>query len=159
MASDVQIRFKATSAEVRREIDQLKKEVQELRQQLGQTQRTANPAEASVDKLGDEAREATIGVTSLGRNIFKTSAEAKRFGVYFRMSRVGCMKRMDSMRKREKRLINLGMRRGNLRGKSACSVIRLRERAEGRQTSRILQMVRVADHKSSLGHSVTWGAL
>ena len=31
MASDVQIRFKATSAEARREIDQLKKEVQELR--------------------------------------------------------------------------------------------------------------------------------
>ena len=83
MASDVQIRFKATSAEARREIDQLKKEVQELRQQLGQTQRTANQAEASVDKLGDEAREAAIGVTSLGRNIFKTSAEAKRFGGVF----------------------------------------------------------------------------
>ena len=83
MAVDVQIRFKASSGEARREMDQLKKEVQLLRQQLGQTQRVATESTAAVDKLGNEAREAAIGVTSLGRNIFKTSAEAKKFGGVF----------------------------------------------------------------------------
>ena len=83
MAVDVQIRFKASSGEARREMDQLKKEVQSLRQQLGQTQRVATESTAAVDRLGDEAREAAIGVTSLGRNIFKTSAEAKKFGGVF----------------------------------------------------------------------------
>ena len=83
MAVDVQIRFKASSGEARREMDQLKKEVQLLRQQLGQTQRVATESTAAVDRLGDEAREAAIGVTSLGRNIFKTSAEAKKFGGVF----------------------------------------------------------------------------
>ena len=83
MAVDVQIRSKASSGEARREMDQLKKEVQLLRQQLGQTQRVATESTAAVDRLGDEAREAAIGVTSLGRNIFKTSAEAKKFGGVF----------------------------------------------------------------------------
>jgi len=83
MPADAQIRFKATSSEARREINQLKREVQELRQQLGQTQRAATESTVAVDRLGDEAREAAIGVTSLGRNIFKTSAEAKRFSGVF----------------------------------------------------------------------------
>ena len=50
---------------------------------MGQTQRTATQTAASVDKVGDEAQAAAIGVTSLGRNIFKTSAEAKRFNGVF----------------------------------------------------------------------------
>ncbi len=83
MATDVQIRFKAQSAEAQREIQKLKQEVTALRGQLGQTHRSATEASAGVDKLGDEAREAAIGVSSLGRSIFKTRAEAKKFGGVF----------------------------------------------------------------------------
>ena len=97
MAVDVSIRFRAESGAAKREINQLQQEIQELRQQLVTTQKRADTAGAevkqlgdqsrqtaqSVDKLTEEAKEAAIGVTSLGRNIFKTSAEAKRFGGVF----------------------------------------------------------------------------
>lgn len=81
--ADVHIRFRADSQRAKREINQLTKEIQELRRGLGQTDRTATAAAQVVDRLGDEAKAAAIGVTSLGRNIFKTSAEAKRFGGVF----------------------------------------------------------------------------
>ena len=97
MPVDVQIRFRAESKTAQREIDQLKKEVQGLRQQLGSTQRVADTAgneiqqlgqqsataARGVDQLGDEAKQASVGIDSLGRNIFKTSAEAKKFGGVF----------------------------------------------------------------------------
>ena len=81
--ADVQIRFRAQGSEAKREINQLTKEIQELRRGMEQTQRTSTEVAQAVDRLGDEAKEAAIGVTSLGRNIFKTSAEAKRFGGVF----------------------------------------------------------------------------
>ena len=81
--ADVQIRFRADSQGAKREINQLTKEIQELRRGMEQTQRTSTEASQAVDRLGDEAKEAAIGVTSLGRNIFKTSAEAKKFGGVF----------------------------------------------------------------------------
>ena len=81
--ADVQIRFRAESSSARRDIAELTKEVRELRRGMEQTDRTATAAAQVVDRLGDEAKEAAIGVTSLGRNIFKTSAEAKRFGGVF----------------------------------------------------------------------------
>ena len=97
MAVDVSIRFRAESGAAKREINQLQQEIQELRQELGTTQKRADTAGAevkqlgdqsrqaaqSVDKLAEEAKEAAIGVTSLGRNIFKTSAEARKFGGVF----------------------------------------------------------------------------
>ena len=81
--ADVQIRFRAESSSARRDIAELTKEVRELRRGMDQTQRAAMGATQVVDRLGDEAKAAAIGVTSLGRNIFKTSAEAKRFGGVF----------------------------------------------------------------------------
>ena len=97
MAVDVSIRFRAESGAAKREIEQLQQEIRELRQQLGSTQTSATETGTevkqlgdqsrqtaqSVDKLTEEARAAAVGVTSLGRNIFKTSAEAKRFGGVF----------------------------------------------------------------------------
>jgi len=81
--ADVQIRFRAQGSEAKREINQLTKEIQELRRGMEQADRTATQAAQVVDRLGDEAKEAAIGVTTLGRNIFKTSAEAKKFGGVF----------------------------------------------------------------------------
>ena len=51
--------------------------------------------------------------------------------VSFRMSRVGCMKRMDSMRKRESRLINSATKRGNLLGRSGRGVTDYGRSTEG----------------------------
>lgn len=81
--ADVQIRFRTESSSARRGIEELTKEVRALRRGMQETDRTATAASQTVDRLGDEAKEAAIGVTSLGRNIFKTSAEAKRFGGVF----------------------------------------------------------------------------
>ena len=78
MPADVQIRFKAQSAEARREINQLTQEVRDLHQGLGQTDRSATAATQGVGRLGTAAQTAASGVTSLSRNIFKTGAEANQ---------------------------------------------------------------------------------
>lgn len=77
MAADVKINFRAESAGAKRDISLLKKEITDLRGQLGQTQHVATESAAAVDALGTEAREATIGITALGKNISTTTAEAK----------------------------------------------------------------------------------
>ena len=43
---------------------------------MEQTQRTSTEASQTVDRLGDEAKEAAIGVTSLGRNLNKDIIQA-----------------------------------------------------------------------------------
>ena len=78
MAADVQIRFRAESSGARRDIAQLKREIQELGQSLGQTDRTATATTQAVDRLGDETKEAAIGVTSLGRNLNKDIIQANQ---------------------------------------------------------------------------------
>ena len=78
MAADVQIRFRADSQSAKREINQLTKEIQELRRGMEQTQRTSTEASQAVDRLGDEAKEAAIGVTSLGRNLNKDIIQANQ---------------------------------------------------------------------------------
>ena len=93
MAADVQIRFRAQGSEAKREINQLTKEIQALRRGMEQTQRTSAEASQAVDRLGDEATEAAIGVTSLGRNIFKANdvlevlrSEMSRYSAIVRMA-------------------------------------------------------------------------
>ena len=63
--ADVQLRFRAESSGARRDVAQLKQEIQELRQGMVQTQRTATEATQVVNRLGNEAKAAAIGVTSL----------------------------------------------------------------------------------------------
>ena len=84
MPSDVRIRFRAESRQARSDISQLKREVRGFRAQLDQSQQSAFASARAVDNFGDEAKEVAVGVTSLGRSIFKTSAEAKRFNGCFR---------------------------------------------------------------------------
>ena len=166
MPVDVSIRFRAESGAAKREIGQLQQEVQELRQQLGSVQKGADTAGTEVKQLGDqsrqaaqhvdklteEAREAAIGVTSLGRNIFKTSAEAKRFGVYSNPRRDDSEKPVVSLHRQEKLLIDWVTRRVNRRGRSIYSEINLQGQAGVIRTSHVLQRVQVAAHTSSRRH-------
>ena len=60
MAADVQIRFRADSQSAKREINQLTKEVRELRRGMEQTQRTAAETTQTVNRLGVEVKETAI---------------------------------------------------------------------------------------------------
>ena len=82
--ADLQLRIQADTRQPKQQIDGLKREIIQLRTQLGQTQGASDTASRAIDKLGDEARQAATGVTALGRSIFNTSAEAKRFDGVFR---------------------------------------------------------------------------
>ena len=77
------MQIRAESNQAQREIQALRREIAQLQQGLGQSQRSAVGAGQAVDRLGDEARESAVGVTELGRSIFRTSAEAKRMGGVF----------------------------------------------------------------------------
>ena len=81
--ADIQLRIRAESNQAQRDIQTLRREIAQLQQGLGQSQRSAVGAGQAVDRLGDEARESAVGVTELGRSIFRTSAEAKRMGGVF----------------------------------------------------------------------------
>ena len=78
------MRIRSDSSTAQREIQALRRELATLRGQLDQTERSADGAGNEIDQLGDEARQASTGVTALGRSIFNTSAEAKRFDGVFR---------------------------------------------------------------------------
>ena len=81
--ADIRLQIRAESNQAQREIQALRREIAQLQQGLGQSQRSAVGAGQAVDRLGDEARESAVGVTELGRSIFRTSAEAKRMGGVF----------------------------------------------------------------------------
>ena len=76
MPADVSIRFRADSRDAQRQMQQLQREVKGLQQGLGQ-------AGQAADTLSNDARKAAVGVTSLGRQIFATSAEARKFNGVF----------------------------------------------------------------------------
>ena len=78
--ADVRLQIRADSTAAQREIQALRREIAQLQQGLGQSQRSAVGAGQAVDRLGDEARESAVGVTELGRSIFRTSAEAQAYG-------------------------------------------------------------------------------
>ena len=71
--ADVQIRFQARSSDARREIAHLKREVEGLRQGLGQTQRTSTEAAVGVDTLGDAARDSARDIGGLADQLTKTA--------------------------------------------------------------------------------------
>ena len=82
--ADLRLDIRASTRQPRQEIEALRRDILQLRTQLGQTQGASNTAGQAVDRFGDEAREAAMGVTTLGRSIFQTSEQAKRFDGVFR---------------------------------------------------------------------------
>lgn len=57
-----------------------------MKKEFNESQGASNRAARGVDKFGDEAAQAVTGVTNLGRQVFKTSEEARRFGGVFQDS-------------------------------------------------------------------------
>ena len=54
--ADVTINFRADTARAKQNIDTLEREVQNLRQRLGETSASARQAAAGVDSVGDQAQ-------------------------------------------------------------------------------------------------------
>ena len=82
--ADLRLNVVANTRQPRTEIESLRRDIQLLRTQTNQTQQSTTAAGQAVDRFGDEAREAAMGVTTLGRSIFQTSEQAKRFDGVFR---------------------------------------------------------------------------
>lgn len=86
MATDVSIRFRADSRSAQQEIDKLKREVTELRGQLGQTTRAADAAQTEVQQLGQQSRQAAGGVDKLGDEARETAQEVLLLSNRFRQT-------------------------------------------------------------------------
>ena len=82
--ADLRLNVVANTRQPRTEIESLRRDIHLLRTQTNQTQQSTTAAGQAVDRFGDEAREAAMGVTTLGRSIFQTSEQAKRFDGVFR---------------------------------------------------------------------------
>ena len=63
---------------------QTERSLNALEKQTRDVQQASRQTAAAFGVLENEARDTAIGVTTLGRSIFNTSAEAKRFGGVFR---------------------------------------------------------------------------
>ena len=82
-ASNVSIEIEAhnKSQQAFRQVDQ---SLKSLDQQTRAVQSATRQSAAALGLFDDEAKQASIGVTSLGRSIFSSSAEAKKFGGVYR---------------------------------------------------------------------------
>ena len=82
MPADAQIRITAED-ETRAAFKQTEQSLKSLEQQVKSVQSATRQSAAAMGLLDDEAKQAAVGVTNLGRSIFRTSAEAKKFwGVF-----------------------------------------------------------------------------
>ena len=82
MPADAQIRITAENQtpQAFRQVDQ---SLKSLDQQTRAVQSSTRQSAAALGLLDDEAKQAAVGVTNLGRAIFRSSAEAKQFGGVF----------------------------------------------------------------------------
>ena len=83
MPSEAQIRITAENQtpQAFRQVDQ---SLKSLDQQTRAVQASTRQSAAALGLFDDEAKKAAIGVTSLGRSVFNTSNEARKFGGVFR---------------------------------------------------------------------------
>ena len=86
MPADAQIRITAENQtpQAFRQVDQ---SLKSLDKETRAVQSSTRQSAAALGLFDDEAKQAAIGVTNLGRQVFKTSAEAKRFGGVFQDQR------------------------------------------------------------------------
>ena len=83
MPSEAQIRITAENQtpQAFRQVDQ---SLKSLDQETRAVQSSTRQSAAALGLFDDEAKQAAIGVTSLGRSVFNTSNEARKFGGVFR---------------------------------------------------------------------------
>ena len=83
MPADAQIRITAENQtpQAFRQVDQ---SLKSLDQETRAVQSSTRQSAAALGLFDDEAKQAAIGVTSLGRSVFNTSNEARKFGGVFR---------------------------------------------------------------------------
>ena len=84
--SDVSIHIEAEDRS-RQAFRQAEQSVDSLERQTRELQGATRSTAAAMGLLGNEAQESAVGVTNLGRSIFRTSAEAKKFGGVFQDNR------------------------------------------------------------------------
>ena len=80
MPADVQLRFRADSSGARKEIQQLKNEIIDLRQHLGGTERSADAAGNQVQQLERQSRQAAMVVDVLGDESQRASQQIRELG-------------------------------------------------------------------------------
>ena len=84
--NDVSIHIEAEDRS-RQAFRQAEQSVNALERQTRETQGATRAMAMAMGLVDDEATRAAVGVTSLGRAVFKTSAEAKKFGGVFQDNR------------------------------------------------------------------------
>ena len=83
MPADAQIRITAEN-QTQQAFSQTQQSLKSLDQQTRAVQSSTRQSAAALGLVGSESRESAVGGTSLGRSIFQTSAEAKKFNGVFR---------------------------------------------------------------------------
>ena len=79
--ADVRLQIRADSATAQREIQTLRrKEIAQLQQTLGQTQRSADVAGNEIDQMGRQARQASGAVDTLGDQSRQSAAQMRGMG-------------------------------------------------------------------------------
>ena len=72
--ADVTINFRADTARAKQNIDTLEREVQNLRQRLGETSASARQAASGVDAVGDQAQQTSGQVRTVNTTLESLSA-------------------------------------------------------------------------------------
>ena len=80
--NDVSIHIEAEDRS-RQAFRQAEQSLDSLERQTREVQQATRSTAVAMGLLGNEAQESAVGVTNLGRSIFRTSAEAKKFGGVF----------------------------------------------------------------------------
>ena len=80
--NDVSIHIEAEDRS-RQAFRQAEQSLESLERQTREVQQATRATAVAMGLVGNEAQESAIGVTNLGRSIFRTSAEAKKFGGVF----------------------------------------------------------------------------
>ena len=85
-ANDVSIHIEAEDRS-RQAFRQAEQSLESLEKQTREVQQATRSTAVAMGLVGNESQESAVGVTNLGRSIFRTSAEAKKFGGVFQDQR------------------------------------------------------------------------